>query len=78
MMSHDESEHFRVEERPVYRDSLLRTIYCESLERRDGLVVRVLDFGSSGPSSIPRPGRHVVSLGKTLCSLSASSSRIRT
>jgi len=31
-----------------------------------GLVVRALDFGSSGPGSIARPGCHVVSLGKTL------------
>jgi len=30
-------------------------------------VVRALEFGSSGPGSIPKLGCHVVSLGKTLC-----------
>ena len=48
------------------------------LERRGGPVVRASDFGPSDPSSIPRPGDYVVSLGKILYSLSASSSRTRT
>ena len=47
-------------------------------ERRGGLVVRASDSGPSGPGSIPRPGNHVVSLGKIVYSLSASSSRIKT
>jgi len=33
------------------------------------VVIRTSDFGSGGPGSIPIPGRHVVSFGKTLYSI---------
>jgi len=46
----------------------LQRMFAMFIERRGDLVVRALDFGSSGPGSIPRPGCHVVSLGKTLLS----------
>jgi len=44
---------------------------------RDVVALVGLDFTSGGLGSIPRMGCHVVFLGKTLCSLSASSSWIR-
>ena len=40
--------------------------------RRGGLMVRVLDSGSSGPGAGPGRGYCVVFLGKTLYSHSAS------
>ena len=43
-----------------------------SIGRRSGLMVSVLDSGSSGPGSSPGQGHCVVFLGKTLYSHSAS------
>ena len=72
---------YRIEknqEKNKIRNVVSDSMYQSSNMRRGGLAVRALDFGSSGPGSIPRPGDHVVSLGKILYSLSASSFRIRT
>ena len=46
--------------------------YCTVSGRRSGLVVSVLDSGSSGPGSRPGWGHCVVFMGKTLYSHSAS------
>ena len=46
--------------------------YSVTRERRGGLMVRVLDSGSSGPGSGPGWGHCVVFLGKTLYSHGAS------
>ena len=48
--------------------------YARRMGRRGGLMVRVLDSGSSGPGPGPGPGRGhcVVFLGKTLYSHGAS------
>ena len=46
--------------------------YVKPCERRGGLMVRVLDSGSSGPCSGPGWGHCVVFLGKTLYSRGAS------
>jgi len=49
-----------------YNPDIILLVSTKLDERRGGLVIRSLDFGSSGSGSIPRLGCHVVSLGKTL------------
>ena len=49
-----------------------RSISPQEIERRGGLVVSVLDTGSSGLGSGPGRGHCVVFLGKTLYSHGAS------
>ena len=53
-------------------NSQLITLYFIPRGRRGGLMVRVLDTGSSGPGSGPGWGHCVVFLGKTLYSHGAS------
>ena len=52
--------------------TLLTPIHHSGSGRRGGLMVSVLDFGSSGPGSSPARGHCVVFLDKTLNSHSAS------
>ena len=52
------------------RNSFL--MFNSEFGRRGGLMVRVLDSGSSGPGSVPGRGHCVVFLGKTLYSHGAS------
>jgi len=60
----------------VAKKEVKRTGFKEVLSsllwRRGGLIVNVLDFGSSGPSSSPGSGHCVVFLGKTPNSHSTS------
>ena len=54
------------------RDLFELLTYIPLTGRRGGLMVRVLDSGSSGPGSGPGRGHCVVFLGKTLYSHGAS------
>ena len=56
---------------PIFQQKIYNNS-TQSIGRRGGLMVSVLDSGASSPGLSPGPGHCVVFLGKTLDSRSAS------